>query len=501
MQKEKIMSLNDTPRAGRLHIGIYGRRNAGKSSLVNALTGQDIALVSDAPGTTTDPIYKSMELHPVGPVVFIDTAGFDDEGTLGRLRVERTEGVVDKTDVGIIVIDSEVLEKAADEGAFGSHGLGRGEAGAFGGEPAVAEAASAGLRDAGSAGADHTLAAAGGSPDAAAPAAAAPAAAVLAEEKLWAEKLAERNVPLIFVLNKCDEIQAPGEDNSLATAEAGLQDQDRDEVAIADAAAAAIAELAGKWPVIKVSALHKTGIEELRKAIEQSVPEDFLREKILGDMVEEGGLVLLVMPQDIQAPKGRLILPQVQTLRELLDRKCTAVATTVDGFERALSALNRTPDLIITDSQCFGQVYEKKPAESALTSFSVLFAAYKGDIEKFVSGASLLDDMTENSRVLIAEACTHVPLSEDIGREKIPNLLRKRFGKGIEVVNVCGNDFPSVEELKGFDLVIHCGACMFNRKHVMSRIAAAEAAGVPITNYGVVLAKLTGILDKIELPG
>ena len=435
------MSLNDTPRAGRLHIGIYGRRNAGKSSLINALTGQDIALVSDAPGTTTDPIYKSMELHPVGPVVFIDTAGFDDEGTLGRLRVERTAGVVDKTDVGIIVIDNEALEKAA------------------------------------------------------------PAAAVLAEEKLWAEKLAEKNVPLIFVLNKCDETQAPGEDNSPATADAGLQDHDRDEVATADAAAAAIAELAGKWPVIKVSALHKTGIEELRKAIEQSVPEDFLREKILGDMVEEGGLVLLVMPQDIQAPKGRLILPQVQTLRELLDRKCTAVATTADGFERALSALNRAPDLIITDSQCFGQVYEKKPAESALTSFSVLFAAYKGDIEKFVSGASLLDDMTENSRVLIAEACTHVPLSEDIGREKIPNLLRKRFGKGIEVVNVCGNDFPSAEELKGFDLVIHCGACMFNRKHVMSRIAAAEAAGVPITNYGVVLAKLTGILDKIELPG
>lgn len=477
------MSLNDTPRAGRLHIGIYGRRNAGKSSLINALTGQDIALVSDAPGTTTDPIYKSMELHPVGPVVFIDTAGFDDEGTLGRLRVERTAGVVDKTDVGIIVIDNEDLEKAA------------------------------------------------------------PADAVLAEEKLWAEKLAEKNVPLIFVLNKCDEMQAPGESGALTescgsqpagshgshsaeaagtsanvdavvttasgqptalaadTAASVSADPQGDGRAATATAAVAIAELAGKWPVIKVSALHKTGIEELRQAIEQSVPEDFLREKILGDMVEEGGLVLLVMPQDIQAPKGRLILPQVQTLRELLDRKCTAVATTADGFERALSALNRVPDLIITDSQCFGQVYEKKPAESALTSFSVLFAAYKGDIGKFVSGASLLNDMTENSRVLIAEACTHVPLSEDIGREKIPNLLRKKFGKGIEVVNVCGNDFPSVEELKGFDLVIHCGACMFNRKHVMSRIAAAEAAGVPITNYGVVLAKLTGILDKIELPG
>ncbi len=444
------MSLNDTPRASRLHIGIYGRRNAGKSSLINALTGQDIALVSDAPGTTTDPIYKSMELHPVGPVVFIDTAGFDDEGVLGKLRVERTAGVVDKTDVGIIVIDNEALGKAAAAGSPGAYG-----------------------------------------PGGAAAAAHAPAAVsvdeMLAEEKLWAEKLTERNVPLIFVLNKCDEMQAP----------AAAEPVD----AAADEIARAVEALAGKWPVIKTSALHKTGMAELRKAIEQAVPEDFLREKILGDMVEEGGLVLLVMPQDIQAPKGRLILPQVQTLRELLDRKCTAVAAAADGFERALSAMNRAPDLIITDSQCFAQVYEKKPAESALTSFSVLFAAYKGDIGKFIAGASILDDMTEKSRVLIAEACTHVPLSEDIGRVKIPRLLRKRIGSKLEVVNVCGNDFPGTEELKGFDLVIHCGACMFNRKHVLSRIAAAEAAGVPITNYGVVLAKLTGILDKIEVPG
>ena len=444
------MSLNDTPRASRLHIGIYGRRNAGKSSLINALTGQDIALVSDAPGTTTDPIYKSMELHPVGPVVFIDTAGFDDEGVLGKLRVERTAGVVDKTDVGIIVIDNEALGKAAAAGSPGAYG-----------------------------------------PGGAAAAAHAPAAVsvdeMLAEEKLWAEKLTEKNVPLIFVLNKCDEMQAP----------AAAEPVD----AAADEIARAVEALAGKWPVIKTSALHKTGMAELRKAIEQAVPEDFLREKILGDMVEEGGLVLLVMPQDIQAPKGRLILPQVQTLRELLDRKCTAVAAAADGFERALSAMNRAPDLIITDSQCFAQVYDKKPAESALTSFSVLFAAYKGDIGKFIAGASILDDMTEKSRVLIAEACTHVPLSEDIGRVKIPRLLRKRIGSELEVVNVCGNDFPGTEELKGFDLIIHCGACMFNRKHVLSRIAAAEAAGVPITNYGVVLAKLTGILDKIEVPG
>ncbi len=482
------MSLNDTPRASRLHIGIYGRRNAGKSSLINALTGQDIALVSDAPGTTTDPIYKSMELHPVGPVVFIDTAGFDDEGVLGKLRVERTAGVVDKTDVGIIVIDNEALGKAAAAGSPGAYG-----------------------------------------PGGAAAAAHAPAAVsvdeMLAEEKLWAEKLTEKNVPLIFVLNKCDEMQAPdssaarvsadtqasaaasasagasGSANTSASAGAHAPAAAEPADAAADEIARAVEALAGKWPVIKTSALHKTGMAELRKAIEQAVPEDFLREKILGDMVEEGGLVLLVMPQDIQAPKGRLILPQVQTLRELLDRKCTAVAAAADGFERALSAMNRAPDLIITDSQCFAQVYDKKPAESALTSFSVLFAAYKGDIGKFIAGASILDDMTEKSRVLIAEACTHVPLSEDIGRVKIPRLLRKRIGSELEVVNVCGNDFPGTEELKGFDLIIHCGACMFNRKHVLSRIAAAEAAGVPITNYGVVLAKLTGILDKIEVPG
>lgn len=187
-------------------------------------------------------------------------------------------------------------------------------------------------------------------------------------------------------------------------------------------------------------------------------------------------------------------------MRELLDRKCTAVSTTADGFERALLSLNRAPDLIITDSQCFRQIYEKKPQESALTSFSVLFAAYKGDIDIFAEGASQLDNMTEKSKVLIAEACTHVPLSEDIGREKIPNLLRKKFGKNLKVVNVCGNDFPDTDKLKEFDLVIHCGACMFNRRHVLSRIAEAKAAGVPITNYGIVLAKLMGILDKIQIP-
>ncbi len=431
------MSLNDTPRANRLHIGIYGRRNAGKSSLINALTGQDIALVSAEAGTTTDPVFKSMELHPIGPVVFIDTAGFDDEGELGKLRVERTQAVLDKTDVAIVVVD----------------GVAKGS---------------------------------------------------LDEEKKWIEELAEKKTPIIIAVNKLD-VFAEKTASSDCDAIGGTGDRIcANKCNVPEMFLSGIKEVLGDYPVIAVSAAKGLGFGKLRKAIEESIPEeyteDYLREKILGELIGEGDLALLVMPQDIQAPKGRLILPQVQTIRELLDRRCTTVATTADGFEKALAVLNKAPDLIITDSQCFDQVYKAKPSQSALTSFSVLFAAFKGDIEKFVSGASLIDEMTEKSRVLIAEACTHVPLNEDIGRVKIPNLLRKKFGSGIEITNICGNDFPDVEGLKEYDLIIHCGACMFNRKHVLSRISSAEAAGVPITNYGVVMAKLAGILDKIILP-
>lgn len=431
------MSLNDTPRANRLHIGIYGRRNAGKSSLINALTGQDTALVSPEAGTTTDPVFKAMELHPVGPVVFIDTAGFDDEGELGKLRVERTQAVLDKTDVAIVVVD----------------GVAKGS---------------------------------------------------LDEEKKWIEELAEKKIPIIIAVNKLD-VFAEKTASSDCDAIGGTGDRIcANKCNVPEMFLSGIKEALGDYPMIAVSAAKGLGFGKLRKAIEEAIPEeyteDYLREKILGELIGEGDLALLVMPQDIQAPKGRLILPQVQTIRELLDRRCTTVATSADGFEKALAVLNKAPDLIITDSQCFDQVYKAKPSQSALTSFSVLFAAFKGDIEKFVSGASLIDEMTEKSRVLIAEACTHVPLNEDIGRVKIPNLLRKKFGSGIEITNICGNDFPDVEGLKEYDLIIHCGACMFNRRHLLSRIASAEAAGVPITNYGVVMAKMAGILDKINLP-
>ena len=605
------MSLNDTPRADRLHIGLFGKRNSGKSSLINALTGQDIAIVSDTPGTTADPVFKSMELHPVGPVVFIDTAGFDDDqGELGQLRVKRTEDVVNKTDIGIIVVDgrkcleaaggsscsagdgndrppaadigscnascyckaSDRQESQASGGIYHNAGMAvSGTATAEQGESSVRDPVSGSVSDscdcevsaadASAPGTGHLAdrtqlsegvcryavtsgtgstggradrppaadtgsssescgceasggqqtpagegtyihadvpgtdgngsgeltareAASGGSDkscgcetcsDQSEPSA---LAQLLAKEQEWAAGLKAKNIPVITVVNKCEDMT----EAQLSTLQAG------------------VAEAVRAGEAIAVSAKSALCMDSLRKAIQESVPEDLLRRRILGDMADEGSLVLLVMPQDIQAPKGRLILPQVQTIRELLDGKCTTVCTTADGLGRALGALSRDPDLIITASQCFRTVYDMKPESSRLTSFSVLFAAYKGDIDSFIAGASTLDDMTEKSRVLIAEACTHVPLSEDIGRVKIPNLLRKKFGEGMEIVNVCGNDFPDQEELTGFDLVIHCGACMFNRRHVLSRIAQAQAAGVPITNYGIVLAKLTGILDKIQTP-
>ena len=395
------MGLNHTPRANRLHIGIFGRRNAGKSSLINALTGQDLAIVSDTPGTTADPVYKSMELHPIGPVVFIDTAGFDDEGELGQLRVARTKDIIKRTDIAVLVIDGCVPTP---------------------------------------------------------------------QDLAWQKQLNDTGIPTITVISKSD---------TLTEAQRGAAAQTMEDA-------------------IFVSAKTGEGIDLLRTAIINAVSEEYVQEQLLGGLIDDGSLVLLVMPQDIQAPKGRLILPQVQTIRELLDRKCTVVSTTADGYDAALDRLNCPPDLIITDSQCFSQVYEKKPDTSALTSFSILMAAAKGDLNVFIDGVSAINQARSTFRVLIAEACTHVPLQEDIGTVKIPMLLRKQFGDQVEITNVRGNDFPSIDELKQYDLIIHCGACMFNRRHVLSRIAAAQEAGVPITNYGIFLAFAAGILDKIQ---
>ncbi|HJA98871.1 MAG TPA: [FeFe] hydrogenase H-cluster maturation GTPase HydF [Candidatus Alistipes avicola] len=390
-----------TPRAERLHIAFFGRRNSGKSSLINALTGQQSAIVSDTPGTTTDPVLKAMEIHGLGATVLIDTPGFDDEGELGAKRVAETRKILDKTDLAVLLIASETP-----------------------------------------------------CPD----------------EIDWFRQLQQRNIPTVVVRSKADRA-----DN--------------------DECETNWEHLFGQRP-LRVSATNKTGLSDLREALIRNLPEDYNQPEITGELASAGDVVMLVMPQDIQAPKGRLILPQVQTIRELLDKKCRVVCCTTDQIEGTLASLAAAPKLIITDSQVFSTVYALKPAESLLTSFSVLFARYKGDIDYFVESAAAIGQLTENSRVLIAEACTHAPLTEDIGREKIPAMLRKRIGKNLQVEIVSGTDFPS--DLTPYDLVIHCGACMFNRRHVLSRVAQARTQHVPMTNYGVSIAYLQGILDKIE---
>ena len=395
--------MNNTPHSNRLHIAVFGRRNSGKSSLVNALTGQDTALVSATPGTTTDPVTKAMEVYPLGPCLFIDTPGFDDdEGELGGMRVERTLKTVEKADIALLLYE-----------------------------------------------ADGTL------------------------EQQWIKLLAAREIPVILILNKADSRQD--------TASVVLR----------------IEKECGQVPVV-VSAKEGTGIQGIFDAILEKLPENFGEQTITGNLVSEGDVVLLVMPQDMQAPKGRLILPQVQTIRELLDKKCLVMSCTTDKLQASLQALARPPKLIITDSQIFPIVYQQKPAESSLTSFSVLFAGYKGDINAFVEGAAAIHSLTPQSRVLIAEACTHAPLTEDIGTVKIPRLLRKRIGGELQIDFVSGNDYPI--DLSRYDLIIHCGACMFNRKYVLNRIAHARAQHIPMTNYGVAIACLSGILDKIIIP-
>ncbi len=396
-------TLNETPGSNRLHIGIFGKTNSGKSSFINAFTKQEVSIVADVAGTTTDPVYKPMEIYPLGPCVIIDTAGFDDESALGERRVEKTRLAAEKTDIAVILV-SDLRQNVELE---------------------------------------------------------------------WYRFFKEKNTPVLFVISKADVL------------------------ADADVIAAEIKRETGEDALL-ISARTGEGMERVREALARLVPENFGSRLITGELVSENDLVLLVMPQDIQAPRGRLILPQVQTLRELLDKKCLVMSVTTDKLLSALAALKHPPKLIITDSQVFGYVYEHKPKESMLTSFSVLFAAYKGDLPYYVEGAAMLDALTPQSRVLIAECCTHAPLAEDIGREKIPNLLRRRVGEGITVEVVSGTDFP--QDLSGYDLVIQCGACMFNRKYVMSRIDRARAQGVAMTNYGVAIAHLTGILDKISMP-
>ena len=397
-----MSSLQDTPRAERLHIGLFGKRNSGKSALLNALTNQEVAVVSSVAGTTTDPVYKSMELHGIGPCVFIDTAGFDDEGKLGNLRIEQTLRAVERTDIALMICTDSNIE----------------------------------------------------------------------QEIQWSNRLKDKKIPIIWILNKSDILEN------------------------AEAEMIAIEQKTGQVPLL-VSGRLKQGIESIRRNIQDKMPDENQQTSILGKLVKSGDVVMLVMPQDIQAPKGRLILPQVQTIRELLDRKCIVMSCTTDKLTETLQALANPPQLIITDSQVFKTVYEKKPEATKLTSFSVLFARYKGDIDYFIQGANTIEQLTESSKVLIAEACTHAPLKEDIGRVKIPRLLRTRIGSGLQINIVSGTDFP--QDLSGYDLIIHCGACMFNRKYVLNRVNSAKEQHIPMTNYGVTIAYLAGILDKITI--
>jgi [FeFe] hydrogenase H-cluster maturation GTPase HydF len=385
------MASQKTPNASRLHIGIFGKVNCGKSTLLNALASQEVALVSEKKGTTTDPVYKAMEISGLGPVVFIDTAGYEDASDLGIKRIEKTKQVTEKTDIAIVIFaDTDIHE-----------GI------------------------------------------------------------LWVHSLKKQNSKVIVVVNDMENNNAS---DIVSKLEAELDER-----------------------IIVVNALKKHNIDKVKTALIENAPEDEKIE-ITGNLAKEGDIVMLIMPQDKQAPKGRLILPQVQTIRELLDKKCIVISCTTDKIDETLATLNKAPSLIICDSQVFKIAYEKKPKDSKLTSFSVLYAAYKGDIETYLNGAKAIDNLKSDSHILIAEACTHAPLSEDIGREKIPNLLRQKFGNTLAVTVVSGMDFP--KDLTKYALIIQCGACMFNRKYVLSRIEEAKRQGTPITNYGVAIAHL-----------
>ncbi|MFP5527841.1 [FeFe] hydrogenase H-cluster maturation GTPase HydF [Peptococcus simiae] len=390
----------DTPRGDRATIGLFGRRNAGKTSLFNALLGQEAGIVSDRPGTTTDAHRVNTEWPGVGPVTLIDTAGFDDSGDLGSLRVAKTEALAKGLSLAILVFAS------GDE-----------------------------------------------------------------EEIVRWQALKEPG-PALAVLSQGDR---PGR--------ASL--------------AAALSEKIGGEEVLLVSSQTGQGLDQLHRAVQALLPTEETP-YITGDLVRAGDRVVLVMPQDQAAPKGRLILPQVQTIRELLDRAALPICTTPETLPAALAALQAPPDLMITDSQAFAQVAALCPAETVLTSFSVLFAGYKGRADVFAQGAQRLLAQPAPARILIAEACSHTPTSEDIGRVKLPRLLRKKLGEDIQVDILGGNDFPT--DLSPYDLVIHCGACMFTRAYVLARIAACQAAGIPITNYGMAIAGLTGILSQVTLP-
>ncbi len=393
--------MRRTPKGFRLHIGLFGRRNAGKSSVLNAITRQQVSIVSEIAGTTTDPVEKPMELLPIGPVLFIDTAGVDDVGALGKQRVRKTRQVFDRTEVGIIVVDAGQWNEFED--------------------------------------------------------------AILGE-------LREREIPTIVVFNKTD---------------------------IAKPQAAVIEKL--KLPYVEMVATEGHGVFELREALIKAVPEGFINAPpIISDLVPPGELAVLVVPIDKEAPKGRLILPQVQTIRDLLDGDSYCMVVKDDQLHDALKRLKHPPAIVVTDSQAFAKVSAEVPPEVPLTGFSILFARQKGDLVQFVEGAMAIERLQPGDRVLIAEACTHHPIEDDIGRVKIPRWLKQRVGGELRFNTTQGHDFP--DDLTDYRLVVHCGACMWNRREVLSRMMRCRAAGVPICNYGMTIAYTLGLFERALRP-
>ena len=395
------MSLNNTPSSERVHIGIFGRRNAGKSRIINALTGQSLAIVSDVKGTTTDPVLKAMELLPLGPVVMIDTPGLDDEGALGSLRVQKAYQVLNKTDIAVLVVD-------------GTAGMTR-------------------------------------------------------EDLLILDRIKDKKIPYVIVMNKAD-LAGPGAASQAALS--GTPDEH----------------------VIWVSAADSRNIHELKELIASLAPVEDGGRRIVGDLIHPSDFVVLVVPIDKAAPKGRLILPQQQTIRDILESDATAIVVKEDELSRTLETLGKKPSLVITDSQVFAKVSKATAQDIPLTSFSILFARYKGNLKTVVNGARYLDSLKENDTVLISEGCTHHRQCEDIGTVKLPRWIQEYTGKKLNFTFTSGTEFPL--ELKAYQLIVHCGGCTLNEREMKYRLKCAQDAGVPMTNYGTAIAYMQGILER-----
>lgn len=398
------MSLNATPSSERVHIGIFGKRNAGKSSLINAITGQNLAIVSEAKGTTTDPVYKAMELLPLGPVMIIDTPGIDDEGVLGSLRIQKAYQVLNKTDIALVIIDAAVGPSAED------------------------------LR--------------------------------------LIKRINAKKIPLLIVINKCETIN---EDKKTA-----------------------YQALLPNGKLLFVSAEQQLNIFELKEAIAQTVPADENKAQIVADLLSPSDFVVLVVPIDSAAPKGRLILPQQQTIRDILEADAAAIVVKENELTNTLQNLGKRPKLVITDSQVFKKVAAETPADILLTSFSILFARYKGNLQTAVQGVTALESLEDGDKILVGEGCTHHRQCDDIGTVKLPRWIKEYTGKNPEFIFTSGTEFPL--DLSPYKIIIHCGACMLNEREMQYRIKCAADQNIPFTNYGITIAYINGILKRTVEP-